>query len=219
MNGKPGKLLEFDHVLHVPALQNNLLSVLYLTQNKGYTVVIKPNKLFFYHNKALLCTATVNSQNAAHLDGNVVPVLQYAGIVSTCPLDLTLWHCHFAHLNHGHVELMLSKGLVNGITLKSKVKPDSICEPCLAGKMHRKAVPKVATHQCTQLLELVHSDVHGPLPVASCHGLYKYWISFIDDASRFWAVLPLKRKGDAFVAFQQFKAYAEKQLDCKIKAL
>ena len=32
-------------------------------------------------------------------------------------------------------------------------------------------------------LELVHSDLHGPLP-PTANG-YKYWVSFTDDASRF----------------------------------
>ena len=31
VNGKPGRLLEFEHVLYVPHLKNNLLSALYLT--------------------------------------------------------------------------------------------------------------------------------------------------------------------------------------------
>ena len=36
---------------------------------------------------------------------------------------------------------------------------------------------------------------------------------------RFWVVLPLKDKSGAFAAFKQFKAYAENQLNAKIKCL
>ena len=60
--------------------------------------------------------------------------------------------------------------------------------------------------------------MHGPLPVQSRH-YYRYWITFIDDATRFWAVLPLKDKSGAFAAFKTFKAHAENQLNCTIKAL
>ena len=95
----------------------------------------------------------------------------------------------------------------------------AVCEPCIAGKQHRSNVSRLATHsRSSELLQLVHSDVHGPLPTQSREG-YKYWITFIDDHSRFWGVLPLKAKSGAFAAFKQFKAYAENQLNCKIKAL
>lgn len=43
--------------------------------------------------------------------------------------------------------------------------PDPICEPCLAGNMKR-IVNKTASHN-KELSALVHSDLHGPMPVAS----------------------------------------------------
>ena len=218
VNGKPGQLLEFHRVLHVPELRNNLLSVLYLTCHKSYVVTIRKNKLHFHRHGALLFTATANSNNAAFLDGEVVPMSHFAGAVSTCPMDWSLWHRRFAHLNHNNVRKLHSQQLVNGMVLKSATLPDPVCEPCIAGKQHRSNVSRLATHRSSKLLQLVHSDVHGPLPVRS-RNHYRYWISFIDDATRFWAILPLKDKAGAFAAFKQFKAYAENQLDCKLKAL
>ena len=143
---------------------------------------------------------------------------EFVGRVSTCALDTALWHRRFCHLNEGDVRKLISGSIVTGVTVKSKQEPDPICEPCLAGKQHRISVPKVAQHRASKPLELVHSDVHGPLPVQSRHH-YKYWITFIDDFSRYWAVLPLKDKSGAFAAFKQFKAFAENQLGCSIKAL
>ncbi|THH03395.1 hypothetical protein EW145_g6293 [Phellinidium pouzarii] len=211
INGKPGRLLEFERVLHVPDLRNNLLSVLYLTRAKSYIVTIQHDQIFFKRNGALLFTAAINSNNAASINGQVVPMTQFSGMVSTCPLDLTLWHRRFAHLNHGDVKKLIQEDLVKGIVVKSMDLPDPICEPCIAGKQHRSNVSKLASHHASGLLELVHSDVHGPLPVQTRHG-YHYWITFIDDHSRHWAVMPLKKKSDAFAAFKHFKAYAENQL-------
>ena len=90
VKGKNGRLLEFHRVLHVPELRNNLLSVLYLTQSQSYVVTIRKNQLLFQRNGELLFTATVNSNNAAFLDGQVVPMKHFAGAVSTCPLDWSL---------------------------------------------------------------------------------------------------------------------------------
>ena len=108
---------------------------------------------------------------------------EFSGMVSTCPLDLTLWHRRFAHLNHGDVRKLINTQLVKGIEVKSKDSPDPICEPCIAGKKHCSDMSRVATHHVSGLLQLVHSYVHGPLPVQTQNG-YKYWIIFIDNFSR-----------------------------------
>ena len=219
VEGKPGRLIEFHRVLHVPELRNNLLSVLYLTKMKNFIVTIEKDKMFFTQHKELLFTATVNSSYSGIVDGKVVPNTEFAGLTSTCPLDYTLWHRRFAHLNHSSVRKLIQQELVIGTKLDSKVSPDLICEPCIAGKQTRVDVPKTVNSRRTELLELVHSDVHGPLPVESRTSHYKYWVTFTDDASRFWAVIPLQKKSDTFAAFKQFKAYAENLTNKKIKAL
>ena len=78
VNGKRGCLLEFHHVLHVSALKNNLLSVLYLTKNKEYIVTITKDKMLFRRHNKTLFTATVNARFTGILDGAVVPMTQYA---------------------------------------------------------------------------------------------------------------------------------------------
>ena len=67
-------------------------------------------------------------------------------------------------------------------------------------------------------LELIHSDIAGPFPVESLCG-NKYYITFIDDHSRFTHIYPLKTKSQAFERFQEYKALVENQLNGKIKAL
>ena len=59
----------------------------------------------------------------------------------------------------------------------------SICESCLEGKMTKR--PFFAKGQrATQPLELVNSDVCGPLTVQA-RGGYEYYVTFIDDYSRY----------------------------------
>ena len=210
-------MLEFHDVLHVPYLRSNLLSVLHLSQHKNYRVVIDKSLMSFKRNNQLLFTASV-SHNCARLNGHIVPLSHFAGLVSTCSLDSSLWHRRFCHLNKGDIHKLLTKELVTGITVNSKSSMDPICEPCLAGKQHRIPVPKIALHRSSHPLQLVHSDVHGPLPVQSRHHA-RYWITFIDDYSRYWVVYPLKQKSGAFSAFKSFVALAENQLNCKVKAI
>ena len=102
------------------------------------------------------------------------------------------------------------------MTLDSLAAPDPICEPCLPGKMHGNPFPS-SQWRARHPLELVHSDVHQ-VPYPSFSG-FRYWVTFIDDYSRFRFVLPIKAKSDVFDAFKQFKAYAENQSGHKIKIL
>ena len=54
--------------------------------------------------------------------------------------------------------------------------------------------------------------------VASHSGL-KYWVTFIDDSGRFRVVYLMKKKSETFSYFKKFKAWAENQTGCTIKAL
>jgi len=110
--------------------------------------------------------------------------------------------------------MMISKNLVDGLVLESKAKPDPICEPCLAGKMHANPFPS-SNNRATELLELVHSDVYSVDHPS--HGGHIYWATFIDDCSRKKVVVPMKRKSDTLDAFKRFKAYAEKQTGKTLK--
>jgi transposase InsO family protein len=65
---------------------------------------------------------------------------------------------------------------------------------------------------------LYHNSNMHQIGVTS-HGGYKYWVSFIDDCSRFKALYPMKKKSDTFSCFQRFKAWAETLTGKKIKRL
>ena len=66
-------------------------------------------------------------------------------------------------------------------------------------------------------LERIHSDLHE-LKTLTISG-FRYWVTFIDDATGHHAVTFLKKKSDAFDAFRAFKALAENLLGVKIKEL
>ena len=69
-----------------------------------------------------------------------------------------------------------------------------------------------------ELLELVHSDVCGPMSIQA-RGGYEYFITFIDDYSRFGYVYLMKWKFEAFEKFKEFRAEVESQLGKRIKAI
>jgi hypothetical protein len=69
IRGKRARVVEFTRVLHVPDLRTNLLSILYLTRHKLFTVSINSHEMRFIRDNTLLFTAQINENNAAFLDG------------------------------------------------------------------------------------------------------------------------------------------------------
>jgi hypothetical protein len=68
------------------------------------------------------------------------------------------------------------------------------------------------------ILQLVHSDVFGPVSVPSL-GKYVYYVSFIDDFSRNTWIYFLRKKYEVFDRFKEFKALVENQTEKRIKVL
>ena len=69
-----------------------------------------------------------------------------------------------------------------------------------------------------ELLGLVHTDVCGPMTTQAKEG-YSYFITFIDDLSRFGHVYLMKHKSEAFDKFKEYQSIVEKQTGHSIKAL
>jgi len=68
------------------------------------------------------------------------------------------------------------------------------------------------------ILDIIHSDVCGPMATTSLSG-YVYYVSFIDDYSRKSWVDFLKSKDEVFGKFKEFKALIENHFEKKIKTL
>ena len=127
-----------------------------------------------------------------------------------------LWHDRYGHLNYGSLKLLSNKRMVHGLPQIDLV--DGVCEDCQFGKQHRSSFPSESSWRAKKPLELIHSDLCGPMPVASFGGNL-YFITFIDDFSRKVWVYFLKEKSEAFQAFKDFKAEVEKFVRPSIKSL
>ena len=77
-----------------------------------------------------------------------------------------------------------------------------LCQNCIQGKMAKGSITKgVRVEGC---LELIHLDVYGPFIVHSRCG-YEYFITFIDNYSRYGYVYLMKKKSEAMDKFKEFK--------------
>ena len=101
------------------------------------------------------------------------------------------------------------------LSIKDDIKKDK-CKICAQAKITKKPFPKVERN--TQILDLVHSDIcefNGILT----RGGKRYFITFIDDCSRYIYVYLLRSKDETFDAFKCYKSEVENQKERKIKIL
>ena len=85
----------------------------------------------------------------------------------------------------------------------------STCEHCLKGKLPRKPFGKATRGEFP--LQLIHSDVCGPMNVRARHGAY-YFITFINDYSRYGLIYLISHKVKALSCFKTFMNMVENQL-------
>jgi hypothetical protein len=70
----------------------------------------------------------------------------------------------------------------------------------------------------SDLLALIHTDVCGPMSTCTRNG-DRYFITFIDDYSRYDYVYLMRHKSESFEKFKEFKTKVENQLNKSIKTL
>ena len=81
------------------------------------------------------------------------------------------------------------------------------CEPCLLGKMAK--TPFSGTmERATNLLEIIHTNVCGPMSVEA-RGGYRYVLTLTDDLSRYGYVYLMKHKSETFEKFKEFQSEVE----------
>jgi hypothetical protein len=103
---------------------------------------------------------------------------------------------------------MISSAAVLGL-LPLRI-PNRPCIYYLRGKQTRTPFPKATQHRATTPLALVHSDICGPFRTPSLGGA-RYFISFINDFSRFTWVYFITRKSEALTKFKTFVAEVTSQ--------
>src|SRR3954447_18732207 len=124
-----------------------------------------------------------------------------------------MWQCRLGHIGMKRMKKLHSDGLLESLDFESL----DISEACLMRKMTKTPFTGVI-ERATELLEIIHTDVCGPMSVAS-HGGYRYVLTFTDDLSRYGYIYLMKHNSETFEKFKEFQSEVENQLNKKIKFL
>ncbi|KAI9178269.1 hypothetical protein LWI28_024501 [Acer negundo] len=97
----------------------------------------------------------------------------------------------------------------------SKLNKASPCYICPLAKQRRLSFDS-HNHLSQSFFDLVHCDIWGPYYVPSYNG-FRYFLTLVDDCSRFTWIYLLKHKSDVASIIPNFLKMVETQLNAKIK--
>ncbi len=186
-----GKLTHttITQVLHVPKMKNNLISVSKFI-SESFKVEFHKASCEVNDAQGVVVVEAQRDKNLYLLDVNLCKNM--AHIANSLEEGAMLWHERLDHLNKASLKKL--NAMVDGMNLK-EVPLHRICEGCVKGKHQITSFPKDELMRASQLLEIVHTNVCGPMRITS-HGGAQYFLAFIDDFSRKTHVYLLKAKGE-----------------------
>ncbi|KAM1111108.1 hypothetical protein ACFX13_010490 [Malus domestica] len=204
-----------NEVLLVPGLDENLLSVGQMMEH-GYYVLFGGNMAVIFDDRNLnnvVAKVIMTGNRCFPLSlESMTPAARKASVIE----DSWTWHRRFGHLNFASMKKMQQKEMVLGLPALTEM--EDVCEGCVSGKHHRESFDKGKVWRASYPLELVHTDLCGPMQNESIGG-NRYFITFIDDFSRMCWVYFLRNKSDTFNVFKKFKAFVELQSGFSLKKL
>lgn len=202
-------------VLYMPSMKNNLLSVGQLLE-KGFRIDMKENRLKVFDSRERLLPLSQLSKNKTfEVNLNAFDVQCFS--IVCMDDERWLWHFRCGHLNFKSLHQLEVKGMVHGLPVLKQ--PDEICERCLVRKQLRNSFKPQEPPRANQSLEVVHSDVCGPIEAPSLGGRDKHFITFVDEFTlKIWLYLT-KEKNEVFTIFFKFCVLVERQSENKLEIL
>ncbi|XP_074351350.1 uncharacterized protein LOC141690452 [Apium graveolens] len=162
---KDGSIGSIQDVYYVPNIKTNILSLGQLTE-KGYSIFLKDRLLHLKDNQGRLVAR-------AEMERNRMYKLNLRSIREKCLQvnvedKASLWHLRFGHLHHGGLKELTKKNMVHG--LPNMDYEGNFCEECVLSKHVRTPFQKKAEYWAKQPLELIHTDICGPITPVSFSG-------------------------------------------------
>jgi hypothetical protein len=193
-----GKIMQLKNVQHVTSINKNLVSGSLLCRD-GFKVVLESNKFVVskceqFISKCYVCEGLFRFLVSDFCNKSVNNICD--GINES---DASVWHSHLYHLNFGSMSRLSSLNLIPNLYIIKGSK----CQSCVQSKQPRKP-HKVAEERDLTPLELIHSDICEMNGVLTGGG-QRYFMTMIDDASRYCYVYLLKTKDEALNCFKPIR--------------
>ena len=188
-------------VLHVPGMTSNLVVVSAL-EDEGYDVIFSRGRVYIKkYGSSERIEIGIRDGGLYRLTAKLLKALVH-DIISL----IELWHKRLAHLHYRALPTLrkVSIGLP-----KFGDQHSGVCRGCALGKNDKRPFQS-SNSKAKGILDLIHSDLCGPMSIDSLSG-FSYFVTFIDDYSRKTWIYFLKTKesDEVLDRFKEFKALME----------
>lgn len=210
VNGEGSRIaITLDYVLFVPALEGGLISVRKLAL-KGFDVKVGGCEIKSADGVVVAVGETRGNQYV--LKTSEASMVATGNHTAQCQHT---WHRRVGHRDIDAVNLIRSKELADGVDVKD-CGERFICECCLKGKLARNPFSQVIERKSQQPLDIVHTDLCGPMENPTPSG-NKYFMTMIDDYSRFCVVFLLKSKSESASKIEEYVRWTENIFGRKVR--
>ncbi|KAM2702412.1 hypothetical protein EV2_004130 [Malus domestica] len=212
--------IKLNSILYVPKLSQNLLSVHRLCLDNNCWLIFDAYN-FWIQDKATgrilfkgICSNGLYPipSLANHHPASQKSILQPTAFLGQL-VTFTIWHSRLGHPSNPIVSLMLSKAKIPC----TKASLPVLCQSCLEGKFSKLPF-HCSVNKAVKPFEVVHSDIWGPAPCISADG-FRYYVTFIDECTRFCWLFPLINKSDLFDSFVGFYSFVLNQFSVSLQML
>ncbi|GJU35661.1 retrovirus-related pol polyprotein from transposon TNT 1-94 [Tanacetum coccineum] len=205
------KELKLTNVLYVLEIRKNLVSG-WLLNKFGFRLVFESDKFVLSKNQMYVGKGyAVNAMfklNVMVVKNDINKMNSSAYLIESS----NVWHGRLGHVNFNSMRRLIKFNSIPNFHIDSKYK----CETCVEAKLTRTSFKSVK--RTTEPLDMVHTDICD-LKSLPTKGGNKYFITFIDDCTKYCYVYLLKSKDEAIDKFVLYKNEVENQLGKKIKVV
>ena len=114
----------------------------------------------------------------------------------------SLWHKRLGHISKRRIERLVSDGILDSLDFADF----EIRTNCIKGK--QTFTRRFGANRATDVIQLIHTDICGSFPTVSWNG-QQYFITFIDDFSRYGYLYLIHEKSQSLEVFKSFKVEVE----------
>ena len=123
-----------------------------------------------------------------------------------------IWHGRLGHINYDTLHRLINLNHIPIFQIDAKHK----CETCVETKLTRSYFQSVERH--IEPLDFIYSNICD-LKFVQIRGGNKYFITFVDNSTKYYYVYLLKSKGEEIEKFVLYKNEVENHFNKKIKVL
>nr|GEZ67336.1 retrovirus-related Pol polyprotein from transposon TNT 1-94 [Tanacetum cinerariifolium] len=142
------------------------------------------------------------------------PICLMAKVTSS---EAWLWHRHLSRLNFDTINLLLKNDIVIGLP-KLKFIKDHLCSSCELGKAKQKSFHIKTTSSSKRRLQILHTDLCGPMRVESFNGK-KYVLVIVDDYSKYTWTHILRSKDETTEVLIGFLGLVQRGLHAQVRTV